>query len=162
MWGNFLSSWLKAGLVFFLSLELAKLTSAVYNLQSLEGVVATVDETKHGLEDGDYVTFSEVQGMVELNGCKPIKIKVLGMCSIHFAWYCLCRCLMLKYWGIQVCFSIIIQKIACHIFLSFIHRTIHFQHWWYKRLFKLHSRGKCGPSENAENFELCKCLHNFL
>ncbi|PVD24234.1 hypothetical protein C0Q70_14704 [Pomacea canaliculata] len=46
--------------------------------KSLEGVVATVDETKHGLEDGDYVTFSEVQGMVELNGCKPIKIKVLG------------------------------------------------------------------------------------
>jgi hypothetical protein len=46
-------------------------------LQS-EGVVATVDETKHGLEDGDYVTFSEVQGMTELNGCQPIKIKVLG------------------------------------------------------------------------------------
>jgi ubiquitin-activating enzyme E1 len=43
-----------------------------------EGVVATVDETKHGLEDGDYVTFSEVQGMTELNGCQPIKIKVLG------------------------------------------------------------------------------------
>lgn len=41
-------------------------------------VVATVDETKHGLEDGDYVTFSEVQGMTELNGCDPIKIKVLG------------------------------------------------------------------------------------
>ncbi|KAK7490564.1 hypothetical protein BaRGS_00018167 [Batillaria attramentaria] len=46
--------------------------------QSKEGVVATVDETKHGLEDGDYVTFSEVQGMTELNGCSPIKIKVLG------------------------------------------------------------------------------------
>ncbi|XP_076447725.1 ubiquitin-like modifier-activating enzyme 1 [Babylonia areolata] len=43
-----------------------------------ESVVATVDETKHGLEDGDYVTFSEVQGMTELNGCDPIKIKVLG------------------------------------------------------------------------------------
>lgn len=46
--------------------------------QSAEGVVASVDETKHGLEDGDYVTFSEVQGMAELNGCEPIKIKVLG------------------------------------------------------------------------------------
>lgn len=30
------------------------------------------------MEEGDYVTFSEVQGMTELNNCKPIKIKVLG------------------------------------------------------------------------------------
>ncbi|KAL8559211.1 E1 ubiquitin-activating protein [Nucella lapillus] len=43
-----------------------------------DSVVATLDETKHGLEDGDYVTFSEVKGMTELNGCDPIKIKVLG------------------------------------------------------------------------------------
>lgn len=35
-----------------------------------------LDESRHGLEDGDYVTFSEVQGMTELNGCKPIMIKV--------------------------------------------------------------------------------------
>ena len=42
------------------------------------GVVTCLDETRHGLEDGDYVTFSEVQGMVELNGCEPRKIKVLG------------------------------------------------------------------------------------
>lgn len=40
--------------------------------------VTCLDETRHGLEDGDYVTFSEVQGMVELNGCEPRKIKVLG------------------------------------------------------------------------------------
>lgn len=43
-----------------------------------QGVVTCLDETRHGLEDGDYVTFSEVQGMVELNGCTPRKIKVLG------------------------------------------------------------------------------------
>ncbi|XP_061178892.1 ubiquitin-like modifier-activating enzyme 1 [Saccostrea echinata] len=43
-----------------------------------EGVVTCLDEARHGYEDGDYVTFSEVQGMTELNGCKPIKIKVLG------------------------------------------------------------------------------------
>lgn len=43
-----------------------------------EGVVTCLDETRHGLEDGDHVTFSEVQGMVELNGCEPRKIKVLG------------------------------------------------------------------------------------
>ncbi|XP_066144924.1 ubiquitin-like modifier-activating enzyme 1 [Euwallacea fornicatus] len=43
-----------------------------------EGVVTCIDDTRHGLEDGDYVSISEVQGMVELNGCAPIKIKVLG------------------------------------------------------------------------------------
>ncbi|XP_060520224.1 ubiquitin-like modifier-activating enzyme 1 [Cylas formicarius] len=43
-----------------------------------EGVVTCIDDTRHGMEDGDYVTFSEVQGMTELNGCSPLKIKVLG------------------------------------------------------------------------------------
>ncbi|KAL3853736.1 hypothetical protein ACJMK2_017251 [Sinanodonta woodiana] len=43
-----------------------------------EGVVTCLDEARHGYEDGQYVTFSEVQGMTELNGCPPIKIKVLG------------------------------------------------------------------------------------
>ncbi|OZJ02072.1 Ubiquitin-activating enzyme E1 1 [Bifiguratus adelaidae] len=43
-----------------------------------EGVVTCLDETRHGLEDGDYVTFTEVQGMTELNGYEPIKVKVLG------------------------------------------------------------------------------------
>ncbi len=46
--------------------------------QEKEGVVACLDETRHGLEDGDFVTFSEIQGMTELNGCSPKKIKVLG------------------------------------------------------------------------------------
>ncbi|KOB72298.1 Ubiquitin-like modifier-activating enzyme 1, partial [Operophtera brumata] len=43
-----------------------------------EAVVTCLDDTRHGLEDGDFVTFSEVQGMTELNGCEPRKIKVLG------------------------------------------------------------------------------------
>ncbi|EGO01702.1 hypothetical protein SERLA73DRAFT_103641 [Serpula lacrymans var. lacrymans S7.3] len=43
-----------------------------------EGLVTCLDETRHGLEDGDFVTFSEVQGMEELNGCKPRKISVKG------------------------------------------------------------------------------------
>lgn len=43
-----------------------------------ESVVTCLDETRHGLEDGNYVTFSEVQGMTEINNCKPIKVKVLG------------------------------------------------------------------------------------
>ncbi|XP_046406056.1 ubiquitin-like modifier-activating enzyme 1 [Ischnura elegans] len=46
--------------------------------QDSEGVVTCIDDSRHGLEDGDYVTFSEVQGMEELNGCEPKKIKVLG------------------------------------------------------------------------------------
>jgi len=43
-----------------------------------EGVVTCLDETRHGYQDGDHVTFSEVKGMKELNGCEPRKIKVLG------------------------------------------------------------------------------------
>ncbi|XP_055313849.1 ubiquitin-like modifier-activating enzyme 1 [Sitodiplosis mosellana] len=43
-----------------------------------DGIVTCLDETRHGLEDGQYVTFSEVEGMTELNGHAPIKIKVLG------------------------------------------------------------------------------------
>ncbi|XP_014229516.1 ubiquitin-like modifier-activating enzyme 1 [Trichogramma pretiosum] len=43
-----------------------------------QGVVTCLDDARHGLEDGDFVTFSEVQGMVELNNCEPKKIKVLG------------------------------------------------------------------------------------
>ncbi|XP_017012603.2 ubiquitin-like modifier-activating enzyme 1 [Drosophila takahashii] len=43
-----------------------------------QGVVTCLDETRHGFNDGDYVTFSEVQGMQELNGCQPLKITVLG------------------------------------------------------------------------------------
>lgn len=43
-----------------------------------EGVVTCLDDTRHGMEDGDYVTFSEIHGMTELNGCEPKKIKVLG------------------------------------------------------------------------------------
>ncbi|XP_075977799.1 ubiquitin-like activating enzyme 1 [Anticarsia gemmatalis] len=43
-----------------------------------EAVVTCLDDTRHGLEDGDYVTFSEIQGLTELNGCEPRKIKVLG------------------------------------------------------------------------------------
>uniref|UniRef100_A0AAY4DC22 E1 ubiquitin-activating enzyme n=1 Tax=Denticeps clupeoides TaxID=299321 RepID=A0AAY4DC22_9TELE len=42
------------------------------------GVVTCLDEARHGFESGDYVTFTEVQGMTEINGCQPVEIKVLG------------------------------------------------------------------------------------
>ncbi|KAF9782726.1 ubiquitin activating enzyme [Thelephora terrestris] len=43
-----------------------------------EGIVTCLDETRHGLEDGNFVTFREVQGMEELNGCEPLKVSVKG------------------------------------------------------------------------------------
>lgn len=43
-----------------------------------ESVVTCLDETRHGFEDGDYVTFSEVCGMTEINSAGPMKVKVLG------------------------------------------------------------------------------------
>ncbi|KAJ7667732.1 ubiquitin activating enzyme [Mycena polygramma] len=46
--------------------------------QATDGLVTCLDETRHGLEDGDFVTFTEVQGMTELNGCEPRKVSVKG------------------------------------------------------------------------------------
>ncbi|EXJ78601.1 ubiquitin-activating enzyme E1 1 [Capronia coronata CBS 617.96] len=42
------------------------------------GLVSALDETRHGLEDGDYVEFAEVRGMEGLNGAPPRKITVKG------------------------------------------------------------------------------------
>ncbi|CAH8849363.1 unnamed protein product [Trichobilharzia szidati] len=49
-----------------------------YNVVSKKGLVTCLEETRHGFQDGNYVTFSEVKGMVELNGCEPRKITVVG------------------------------------------------------------------------------------
>lgn len=43
-----------------------------------EGLVSALDETRHGLEDGDFVTFSELEGMEALNSTEPKKITVKG------------------------------------------------------------------------------------
>ncbi|KAI0425554.1 putative ubiquitin-protein ligase [Xylaria sp. FL1042] len=43
-----------------------------------EGLVSALDETRHGLVDGDYVTFSEIEGMEGLNGAEPRKVIVKG------------------------------------------------------------------------------------
>ncbi|XP_029466459.1 ubiquitin-like modifier-activating enzyme 1 [Rhinatrema bivittatum] len=42
------------------------------------GVVTCLDEARHGFESGDFVTFTEIQGMNELNNGVPVEIKVLG------------------------------------------------------------------------------------
>ena len=44
-----------------------------------------LDEARHGFESGDHVTFTEIQGMTELNGCKPVEIKVLGKDGFVFS-----------------------------------------------------------------------------
>jgi hypothetical protein len=40
-------------------------------------MVTCLDETRHGLEDGDFVTFTEVKGM-DINGGEPRKVTVKG------------------------------------------------------------------------------------
>uniref|UniRef100_A0A8C3H5S0 E1 ubiquitin-activating enzyme n=1 Tax=Chrysemys picta bellii TaxID=8478 RepID=A0A8C3H5S0_CHRPI len=42
------------------------------------GEVTCLDEARHGFESGDFVSFTEVDGMKELNHCPPMEIKVLG------------------------------------------------------------------------------------
>uniref|UniRef100_H2Z056 E1 ubiquitin-activating enzyme n=1 Tax=Ciona savignyi TaxID=51511 RepID=H2Z056_CIOSA len=46
--------------------------------QNGEGIVACLDETRHGFESGDFVKFHEVKGMNGLNDSEPRKIEVLG------------------------------------------------------------------------------------
>jgi ubiquitin-activating enzyme E1 len=43
-----------------------------------DGLVSALDETRHGLEDGDFVQFSEVRGMEGLNEGAPRKVTVKG------------------------------------------------------------------------------------
>lgn len=43
-----------------------------------DGLVSALDETRHGLEDGDFVTFTEVQGMEGINNSEPRKVTVKG------------------------------------------------------------------------------------
>ena len=40
--------------------------------------MACLEDHRHGLEDGDYVTFHEIKGMTELNGAEPMKVSVTG------------------------------------------------------------------------------------
>lgn len=43
-----------------------------------DGTVTMLDDNRHGLEDGDFVKFSEVQGLEKLNDGTPYKVEVLG------------------------------------------------------------------------------------
>uniref|UniRef100_A0A673BGQ5 E1 ubiquitin-activating enzyme n=1 Tax=Sphaeramia orbicularis TaxID=375764 RepID=A0A673BGQ5_9TELE len=57
---------------------LSAMISMITKVSQFPGVVTCLDEARHGFESGDYITFTEVQGMTELNGCQPVEIKVLG------------------------------------------------------------------------------------
>ncbi|KAG9057382.1 hypothetical protein FS842_007083 [Serendipita sp. 407] len=97
-----LNEWTHANGVHFIAAETRGLFGSVFNdfgpgfacvdptgEQPLTGMIAEIekgqaaivtclDETRHGLEDGDFVTFSEIVGMTELNGCEPMKVTVKG------------------------------------------------------------------------------------
>ena len=59
-----------------------------------EGVVTCLDETRHGMESGDYVTFTEVQGMTEINNATPREIKVCISCSYYNRYGIVMLCLL--------------------------------------------------------------------
>ncbi|KAJ4457334.1 putative Ubiquitin-activating enzyme E1 1 [Paratrimastix pyriformis] len=52
--------------------------TAVSQAREHEGAVATLEDTHHGLETGDMVTFAQVEGMTELNALPPTEIRVTG------------------------------------------------------------------------------------
>lgn len=62
-------------------LKVALVTGLYLFTQDSPGIVTCLDEAQHGFESGDLVSFSEVQGMHELNSMSPVEIKVLGMPS---------------------------------------------------------------------------------
>jgi ubiquitin-activating enzyme E1 len=53
------------------------LTGIISDIEK-DGTVTMLDDNRHGLEDGSYVKFSEVEGMEKLNSGEPFKISVLG------------------------------------------------------------------------------------
>ncbi|KAL1469914.1 hypothetical protein MTO96_040780, partial [Rhipicephalus appendiculatus] len=55
-------------------------TTFLHHLPTYEkqGVVTTLHKARHGFEDGDYVTFSDVRGMTEINDGPPMEVIVLS------------------------------------------------------------------------------------
>ena len=54
------------------------MVASIDNSQGSETLVTCLDEGRHGLEDGDYVSFAEVGGMPALNAAEPRPVKVTG------------------------------------------------------------------------------------
>ena len=54
------------------------LTGIVSDIEK-DGTITMLDDSRHGLQDGDFVKFKEVEGMDKLNQSeKPFKVEVLG------------------------------------------------------------------------------------
>jgi len=51
--------------------------------KAANGVVHVHEDERHGLEDGDFVRFEEVEGMTELNGAAPVAVKVTSPFSFE-------------------------------------------------------------------------------
>lgn len=50
----------------------------IEHVDKTTGDVTCLEEHRHGFQDGDHVSFTEIKGMVELNGCAPRKIRVIS------------------------------------------------------------------------------------
>lgn len=48
-----------------------------------QGLVTCLDESRHGMQSGEFVQFSEIQGMTELNSAEPREIKVRNQCTLN-------------------------------------------------------------------------------
>ena len=57
-----------------------KSTMISYITNDDKGIVNTYDSKRHDFEDGDFVKFSEIKGMTEVNG-QEFQIKVIGSLS---------------------------------------------------------------------------------
>ncbi|VDP50238.1 unnamed protein product [Soboliphyme baturini] len=55
----------------------------IEHVDKLSGDVTCLEDTRHGFQDGDYVRFSEVVGMTELNNALPRKITVKNPCKFN-------------------------------------------------------------------------------
>ena len=69
-------------LVMYVFIDFLKILSLYFILFRMNvGVVFMATDTRHGFEDGSYVTFHGVKGMTEVNG-KEFKITVPSFISI--------------------------------------------------------------------------------
>lgn len=102
-------------------------------------MVTCLDEARHGFESGDYVTFTEVQGMTELNGCQPVEIKVLGEALVCFGEADGC-------WMLRP-----LKLLALLLF-----RPLYLQHLRHRWLYRLHERRNRFPGQDAQEDHICK------
>lgn len=125
--------------------------------QDNPGVVICTDDQKHGLSEGSKVTFSEVQGMTELNTLGPVEIKVCGWCcptpnTLYSLFGCtskvgevplLTQRVPSDLMTVSSCLlsiplkTIIMNKLLLHVLSP---RPVFFQHLWHFTVFWIRTR----------------------